>query len=224
MMRKDCISHLTIPMDKTRWLALIFLLMLTNIHYGAERIDSTKAKYSMSLTLSAIANIYPAIQLGHAVQISDKLSIGLETGYIFTYATDNTDFYKSTRGFRLRPEMRMKTSENPKREVYFFYNYRYVKSDVEHKVSKGNGAYTEVVRGDFTRLMHGPGVGMDRYYSLGDGYFKTLKVGMGIGFAFNSTSYSDPIFQRGSDIFTIFSPENFEYLPIIFFHLSLPIF
>ena len=58
MMRKDCISHLTIPMDKTRWLALIFLLMLTNIHYGAERIDSTKAKYSMSLTLSAIANTY----------------------------------------------------------------------------------------------------------------------------------------------------------------------
>ena len=206
---------------KTRLLfALIFLLGFSTVHFGAVNADSTKAKYNLGITLSALLNSVPAIQFSHALSLSDKISVGLETGYIFTYSLGNTEGIKRTYGYRIRPELRFKTTDDNKNEIYFFYNYRYYRTRLEQKVARANGAYTETVEGYVERTMRGFGVGYDRFIDLNDKVLKTLKIGSGVGFSNLVTGYSDPSFNR-NNFFSPFRLGDNIILPIVYFHLGV---
>jgi len=182
--------------------------------------DSTKIKYSLGVTPSAILNVVPAIQLSHEISFSKFLSFGLETGFIVSHLNkDNQD----PRGLRLRPQLNFTIHDqnNFNVDLYLFYNYRYFHATRVDEVRRANGAFTEEIRGDRNTTMSGFGLGVNFGFKEFDSILKKVNVGFGIGYGSISNRYSEEIFNPEFLIFSDFSQSGIAEIPILILHFSM---
>jgi len=202
-----------------RWHFVVYILILS-YHFGftTNDLDSTKIKYSLGFTPSAIFNIAPSFQLNHELSLSKYLSIGLETGYIFSYGAVNTI---STKGLRLRPKLKfiVINKNNFNVDLYTFYNYRYSLANLSRDVVRANGAYTEEVRGTRETTLTGYGLGIDFGFSNLDNIIKKINIGFGLGSGNINNEYSDQMFNRFT--FFGFNQAGINPIPILFFHVCI---
>jgi len=184
-------------------------------------VDSTKIKYTFGITPSAVINVTPAIQLSHDISFSKYFSFGLETGFLFSHININN---LNTRGFRLRPQLKVTVFDNNNFSVdfYGFYNYRYFEAKMVQELVKAEGAYIEEVHGTRKTSLKGFGVGVDLGFSEVDNFLKKINIGIGLGRGNINNEYSDQIFEPFS--FFRFNQSGKIEIPMIFLHLNMHIF
>lgn len=199
-------------------LAVILLIFIHQYGMAMNDSDSTKIRYSLGVTTSAILNVVPAVQLSHDVYFSELLTFGLETGYIFSHTNMGNE---NTRGLRLRPQLKFTIHErnNFNFDLYLFYNYRYYKADRVVEMVKGNGAYIEEERGERKTTFSGYGLGFDLGFSEVDSFLKKINIGLGLGYGNHTNEYSNPMFEPEN--FIGFDSEGTNDLPILILHISL---
>lgn len=205
--------------DDMKWKLVAWILILSfHIGMAANNSDSTKIKYSLGFTPSAVMNIAPSIQLTHELSFSKYLSFGLETGYIFSYGVANII---NTKGVRLRPKLKFTLTNNKffNVDLYGFYNYRYFLANLSRDVVRANGAYTEEVRGTRKTTLTGYGLGVDFGFSNFDNLIKKINVGFGLGPGNINNEYSEQMFDRFT--FFGFNRSGISPIPILFFHISV---
>jgi hypothetical protein len=188
--------------------------------FSANGSDSTKIKYSLGITPSAIINLVTAIQLSQELSFKKIFTLGLESGFVFSHGNVNNE---NTRGFRIRPELRFKVLEkhNFDIDLFLFYNYRYYKATRVVEVNKGNFAYIEEARGDRKTTLTGKGIGVDfGIVNLGD-FIKKVNIGLGVGFGNINNIYSDEIFETQSIFFIGSSASGTIEIPILILNVNL---
>jgi hypothetical protein len=197
------------------------ILLSYNCFTMSNSVDSTKIKYTFGITPSAVINVTPAIQLSHDISFSKYFSFGLETGFLFSHININN---LNTRGFRLRPQLKVTVFDNNNFSVdfYGFYNYRYFEAKMVQEVVKAEGAYIEEVHGTRKTSLKGFGVGVDLGFSEVDNFLKKINIGIGLGRGNINNEYSDQIFEPFS--FFRFNQSGKIEIPMIFLHLNMHIF
>ncbi len=202
---------------------IILIIILFAYHFvdASNESDSTKIKYSLGVTPSAILNIAPAVQLSHDVSFSKIFSLGLETAYIFSHTNINNE---NTRGIRLRPQLKFTLFEknNINIDLYTFYNYRFFKATRVRELIKAGGAYTEEVRGTRETTLKGFGLGVDVGFSEVDNFLQKINIGIGLGSGNINNEYSDQMFEPFN--FFVFNQSGTNVIPILYLHLNMHIF
>jgi len=204
-----------------KWkIALLLFIFTSKVVFSYSEGDSTKIKYSLGISPSAVLNLVPAIQLSHELTFNKVLSLGLETGFIFSHSNINNE---NTRGFRIRPELKFTVLRRNdfSIDLFAFYNYRYYKATRVVELNKANFAYTEEVRGDRNTTLEGRGLGMDFGFINVDNFIKKINIGFGMGLGNITNTYSDEIFEPQSIFFSGFSTSGSTEIPIAFFNISL---
>lgn len=203
---------------KWRFTAVLTILA---IHLAfCSHTDSTKIKYSLGVTPSAVLSIVPGVQLSQELYIPNKWSLGLETGYIFSHSNVMNE---NTKGYRIRPEikLRVRNKNNEHLDLLFFYNRRYYQATRVAEVVKGNSAYIEKLYGSRKSTLSGGGLGLDFGTEYDSGLVKKFNIGFGLGFGNFTNEYSDDIFEPQPSFFiTTSRPGNFQ-MPIFIFNISL---
>jgi hypothetical protein len=199
-----------------KWKITLFILVICVQMAIADR-DSTKIRYSLGVTPSAVVNVLPAFQLSHELRLSHFFALGLETGYGFAHTNVND---QNVKGLRLRPQLKLKLHEEKdfNVDIFVFYNYRYFRSNRSVDQVKGNGAYTEEVQGNRTSTFNGYGYGVDFGFSNVDNFLKKVNLGFGLGYGSIINKYSDPILEL-TDFFE-FNNDGETTMPILILHVS----
>jgi hypothetical protein len=204
-----------------KWkITFLLLIFACKVALSFSERDSTKIKYSLGISPSAVLNLVPAIQLSHELTFTKVLSLGLETGFIFSHANINNE---NTRGYRIRPELKFTVlrSNDFSIDLFAFYNYRYYKATRVVELNKANFAYTEEIRGDRKTTLEGRGLGMDFGFTNVDSFIKKVNVGFGMGLGNITNIYSDEVFEPQFIFFSGFSTSGATEIPIAFFNISL---
>ena len=76
--------------------------------------------FRIGLTPSAMFNIYPALQMNGAVNVSDHFQFNIEAGYVF-YSL--TSIEPSISGYRIRPALRHNVIREKKHQLHFTLAY-----------------------------------------------------------------------------------------------------
>lgn len=204
---------------KSRFLGVLFVCLGCISGISAQDKDTSYVRYYLGVTPSSIINIVPAIQLSHRLEIGDRISLGLETGFLFTNGeTISKNFY----GYRLRPSIHYRVNKvgQSKIDFYLFYNTRYHIEKRVEDVWKANGAYVEKINGRKTTRFNGLGIGVNLYPS------KTTVWGFGVGSGIYSSTYTDGLsYDFWDDVLYDITDNGFSRnLPVFILHLSSRIF
>ena len=202
-----------------RWLISFFLILTISV-CGYSSNDSTKVKYSLGLTPSAITNITPAFQISQKIEYQNKIAFELHSGFIFSHLNINNI---NTSGLRLRPQLNITLYQNDpfNFDLFMFYNYRYFKSTRTFDQIRANGAYTEELRGKRNTTLSGAGLGLEFGFSDLNSLVKKINIGFGIGWGSINNNYSDEIFEEIQ--FFGFDRSGTFPMPIMIFHLKLKV-
>jgi hypothetical protein len=198
------------------------MILIISVQMATAERDSTKVRYSLGVTPSAVFNFMPALQLRHNLILTKALSIGLETGYILSHVHDNKRF---TKGYRLRPQLNLKVINKKEYSLslYSFYNYRYYESTLTRNEPRAGGAFVQKIIGDKKTILNGLGFGVDYGYNNLDGFLRKVNFGFGFGIGSIDNKYSDPLLAP-TFIFFSFDQEGVTKIPILILHFSVQLF
>ena len=199
-------------------MTLVMWVIGFQVAFATSARDTTKIRYSLGVTPSAVVNVLPAFQLSHELRLSHFFALGLETGYGFAHTNVND---QNVKGLRLRPQLKLKLHEEKdfNVDIFVFYNYRYFRSNRSVDLLRGNGAYTEEVQGNRTSSLTGYGYGVDFGFSNVDNFLKKVNLGFGLGYGSINNTYSDPTLEL-IDFFE-FNNNGKSDMPILILHVSL---
>jgi|JI7StandDraft_1071085.scaffolds.fasta_scaffold03480_4 hypothetical protein len=204
---------------KWRFTAVLFIMTI-QLAFCHQNADSTKIKYSLGVTPSAILNLVPAVQLSHELYISRRWSLGLETGYIFSHSNGNNE---NTKGYRIRPELKLRVLNDKflDLDLLMFYTYRYYQATRVAEIVKGNSAYIEEIQGIRKTTLSGGGLGLDFGMVYENSIIKKVNVGFAMGLGNISNQYSDEIIEPQPNFFLTSSAAGNLDIPILILNVSL---
>jgi hypothetical protein len=153
---------------------------------GIRKIDRKEEKgleratdvFRIGVTPSAFLNVYPALQMNAAVNLSYKIQFNMEGGLIIAGSAFNK---AKTNGYRIRPALRWYVTEAAETRFHLSiaYNIRYTKSQRVSPFSLQNGGFIAAFPYEQERKVRGPAflVGLDYWFNKRI----VLDVGFGIG-------------------------------------------
>jgi hypothetical protein len=155
-------------------------------------VDSSKVKYTLGITPTALVYTIPSIQLSHDISFAERWGVSVETGLIlFDYFNKNS--LNINYGTRLRPQINYTVRKGSYSfiDLGMFYNYRYFKAKKFGNVSNPDGTNIERVNSDWQNTIDAAGISFSIRNHYKKGFIKRIKLSSGFGGGNFTNKYSD---------------------------------